>query len=334
MKNVAYREEIMFRVGIVGAGKIAGSMAKTLAGMTDVCFYAIASRSQEKADAFAAQFSAEKSYGSYEEMLQDDQVDLVYIATPHSHHYEHMKLCLQYGRPVLCEKAFTMNADQAKAILKEAEEKKIFVTEAIWTRYMPLRRKLDEILQSGMIGTPQILTANLGYLIMQNERIAKPELAGGALLDVGVYPLNFTSMAFGDDVEEIIGTAVMTPLGVDAQNSMTIRYKDGRMAVLNSSAVCLSDRKGMIFGSNGYLEVENINNPARITVYSTDRIPVASYQAPAQISGYEYQVEACMEALKKGELECPQMPHAETIRMMEWMDGLRRQWNMVYPQER
>lgn len=323
----------MFRVGILGAGRIACSMAKTLAGMTDACCYAIASRTQEKADAFAAQYGAEKAYGSYEEMLADDQVDLVYIATPHSHHYEHMKLCLQYGRPVLCEKSFTMNAAQAKAILAEAEEKKIFVTEAIWTRYMPMRQKLDEILRSGAIGTPQLLTANLGYLIMDKERIAKPELAGGALLDVGVYPLNFASMAFGDDVEEITGTAVMTPLGVDAQNSMTIRYRDGRLAVLNSSAVCLSDRRGVIFGSEGYLEVENINNPGRITVYNTDRIPTATYQAPAQITGYEYQVEACMEALKEGRLECPQMPHQETVRMMEWMDGLRSRWHMVYPQE-
>ena len=161
----------------------------------------------------------------------------------------------------------------------------------------------------------------------------KPELAGGALLDVGIYPLNFAAMAFGTDVKSIVGTAVLTELGVDAQNSMTLVYEDGRMAVLNSSAMGLSDRRGVIYGDKGFVEVENINNCEGIRVYDVNRNLVAAYETPKQISGYEYEVEACVRAIENGDLECPEMPHEETLRMMRWMDELRRQWGMVYPME-
>lgn len=162
----------------------------------------------------------------------------------------------------------------------------------------------------------------------------RPELAGGALLDVGIYPLNFASMVFGDEVESITGTAVMTETGVDAQNSITITYKDGRMAVLCSSAMGLSDRRGIIYGDNGFIEVENINNCEAIKVYDRSRNLIASYDTPKQISGYEYEVEACLRAIREGALECPEMPHEETLRMMRWMDELRRQWGLVYPMEK
>ena len=155
----------------------------------------------------------------------------MYIATPHSHHYEHIKLCLNHGKHVLCEKSFTVNESQAREVLEMAREKKLLLTEAIWTRYMPMRKTLDDVLSVGVIGRPYMLTANLGYIISGKARIMRPELAGGALLDVGIYPLNFASMVFGDEVESITGTAVMTETGVDAQNSITITYKDGRMAV-------------------------------------------------------------------------------------------------------
>ena len=156
---------------------------------------------------------------------------------------------------------------------------------------------------------------------------------GGALLDLGVYTLNFASMVFGDDVEKITGTAVKNDAGMDMQNSMTLTYKDGKMAVLNSTAMGLSDRKGTIYGDKGFIEVLNINNCEEIRVYDLKRNLVAAYDRPEQISGYEYEVEACVYAIRRGETECRQMPHEESLCMMRWMDELRRQWGVTFPME-
>lgn len=321
------------KIGIMGLGRIAEVMSKTLSKMDGVECYGAASRSLERATAFAEKFGFTKAYGSYEEMVQDKEVELIYVATPHSHHYENMMLCLNYNKPVLCEKSFTVNAKQAREVLALAKEKNVFVGEAIWTRFIPMRKILDEVIASGTVGKPQMLTANLGYVMMQKERIGKPELAGGALLDVGIYTLNFASMIFGNNPKEITGTAVMTSTGVDAQNSITFTYEDGKMAVLNSSATCLSDRKGIVYCEQGFIETHNINNCEKICVYNLKRELIQEYDAPAQISGYEYEVIEAMKAIKEGRIECEEMPHAETICMMEWMDALREQWHMKYPME-
>ena len=190
-----------YKIGIIGCGHIAEKMAATINGMQEAESYAVASRSIEKAQAFATKWNFSKAYGSYEELVTDSEVDLVYIATPHSHHYEHARLCIMNGKPVLCEKSFTANAHQAEELIRLAEEKNIFITEAIWTRYMPLSVKMKELLDEGVIGKPYTLSANLGYVIADKDRIAKPELAGGALLDIGVYTLNFAAMAFGSDIK-------------------------------------------------------------------------------------------------------------------------------------
>ena len=323
----------MVKMGIIGAGRIAGFMGRTLQGMDTVGRYAIAARDYERAKAFAEKYGFEKAYGSYEEMVKDPEVDLVYIATPHSHHYDHVKLCLEHGKHVLCEKAFTVNEGQARELFAMAKERGLLLTEAIWTRYMPMRKTLEEVLASGIIGNPYMLTANLSYIIDHKERIKKPELAGGALLDIGIYTLNFASMAFGEDIERITGTATFNEYGMDMQENITILYRDGRMAALNSSARSLSDRRGIIYGDKGYIETENINNCEGIKVFDTERRLVASYETPEQITGYEYEVEACVHAIEQGELECPQMPHEETLRMLRWMDELRRQWGVTFPME-
>lgn len=327
----------MIHIAILGAGRIAGTMAETLNGMKekDVRFscYAVAARDLARSEAFAEKYGFEKAYGSYEEMLRDKTVDLVYIATPHSHHYAHIKLCLEHGKHVLCEKAFTVNASQAREVLGLAEEKGLLLTEAIWTRYMPMREMLNEVLASGEIGEISTLTANLGYAITHKERLVRPELAGGALLDVGIYPLNFSVMAFGKKIERIESSVVMTDTGVDAQESITIHYKDGKMAVLNASMRGISDRRGIIYGEKGYVEVENINNPQSITVYDSNYQPIRTIHCPKQVTGYEYEVISCLDAIEAGRIECPQMPHEETIWMMELMDGLRSAWGLSYPCE-
>ncbi len=320
-------------VAILGAGGIGATMAQTLNKMKTARCYAVGSRSKDKAAEFAKKYGCKKSYGSYEELVADKKVDLVYIATPHSEHYEHARLCIENGKAVLCEKAFTANAAQAEELIALAKEKNVLITEAIWTRYMPMLQTIKEVLNSGVIGVPTMLTANLGYVINGVSRLTDPALAGGALLDVGVYTINFASMIFGTEVKKLSSVCTYTKSGVDEQNSITMVFEDGKMAVLNSSMLSLSDRKGIIHGTKGFAVIENINNFDNMTVYDSSYNKVEKYNRPKQISGYEYEVEACAKALQNGEIECPQMPHAETIRVMKLMDSLRYEWGIKYPFE-
>ncbi len=321
-------------MAILGCGNIAGLMAETIRSMSGVRAYAVASRSLNKAVDFAKQNGFKKAYGSYEELLQDKKVDLVYIATPHSEHYANAKLCISYGKPVLCEKAFTVNAGQAEELFRLAEEKNVFITEAMWIRYMPMYQTIKEVLDSRIIGDPTMLTANLGYNIRWVKRLIDPELAGGALLDVGVYPLNFACMMFGHDILRMDAHCTYTETGLDEQDSITLIYKDGRMAVLNASMLGVSDRMGVIQGSKGYMVIENINNFETLTVYDNAYNKLKTYKRPKQKTGYEYEVSACLKALKEGWLECPEMPHAETLRMMRLMDAVRRRMGVTYPMEK
>lgn len=322
------------RIGIIGAGWIAGVMADTINRMQDSVLYAISARNMERAQKFADKYGAEKAYGSYEDMLCDDNVELVYIATPHSHHYEHMKMCIEHHKPVLCEKAFTMNATQAREIKKLAQDKNVYVAEAIWTRYMPSRKMIDEALASGIIGKPCIVTCNLAYDIDGKERIMSPCLAGGALLDVGVYGLNFITMHLGKDIERIESSVMMTDTGIDGQECITLMFKNKIMAVTTHSIFGRSDRKGIIYGEKGYIVVENINNPQEINIYDTSDKLIKHMDVPLQISGYEYEVMEAEECIRKGRIESSSMPLDESIYMMDMMDCLREKWGLVYPQEK
>lgn len=322
------------KIAIMGTGNIAKTMARTIKRMKDVKVYAVASRDLTRAEAFAKEFGVKKAYGSYEEMVCDSKIDLVYIATPHSEHYANMKLCIENKLPVLCEKAFTANAEQAEEILNMAKAEKVFVAEAMWTRYMPLLTDIKGLLSSGIIGKTSMLTCNLGYNISGVPRMTEPTLAGGALLDLGVYTLNFAAMMFGSDIVKTTSSCTLTASGIDASDSITLTYQDGKMAVLNSTMLGISDRRGIIYGTNGYMEIENINNFESVTVYDLNRNVVKKINAPKQITGYEYELMACLDALSKDSLECWEMPHSEILRIMKQMDGLREAWGIVYPFEK
>lgn len=322
------------KVGILGAGRIAAIMADTISKMKAVECYGVASRSMEKAMEFASLHNVTKPYGSYEEMLADKDLELVYIATPHPFHFEHAKMCIDAGKPVLVEKPFCVNAKEAEELLAYAEEKNVFISEAMWIRYMPMYETIMKVLNSGVIGEPKMITANLAYPMLHKERLLKPELAGGALLDVGIYPLNFADMVSGSEVRDIQSAAVMTADGVDAHDSITIRYENGSMAVLNTSMQTVSDRKGIIQGTAGVMIIENINNFESLTVYDKDYKKKVFKKAPKQISGYEYEIEACKKALKRKKKECEQMPHQVTMKMMKQMDLIREQIGLVYPFEK
>lgn len=321
-------------VGIIGAGNIAETMARTLKGMKHVTCYAVAARDMDRAEIFAKKFGFKKAYGSYEEMLKDDKVELVYVSTPHSHHFEHAKLCIDYGRPVLCEKAFCANASQTEELLSYARKKGVFITEAIWTRYMPFAKTMRDVLESGIIGEPKLLSANLSYPVSGNARMVEPELAGGSLLDLGVYTLHFAAMMLGKAVKAISAVCTYTETGVDEQDSITLIFEDGKMAVLNCTMLAVGDRKGIIQGTKGYMVIENINNFESLTVFDNNHKKVASYKRPKQITGYEYEVEACVEAVQKGWLEYPDIPHEETLRIMRQMDEIRASLGVRYPFEK
>ena len=322
------------KIGVLGTGGIVAAVAPTIKKLEETECYAIASRTLERAEEAAAEYGFKKAYGSYEELVNDPEVELVYIATPHSRHFEDMKLCIEHGKHVLCEKAFTLNAAQTREIRHLAAEAGVYVAEAIWTRYMPSRKMIQEVLDSGIIGNVRTLTANLSYKINQNRRCIEPELAGGALLDIGIYGLNFTVMHFGTEIEKIESSVQFTDTGVDGMETITIFYKDGRMAVLTHGIYARSDRKGIFYGEKGYIVVENINNPQSISVFDAEDHLLQHIDVPEQISGYEYQFEECIDKIESGELESRSMPMDDTIFAMEVMDIIRKQWGLVYPQEK
>jgi predicted dehydrogenase len=328
------KEGQKMKIGILATGKIAHTMAQTLTKMRGVEKYAIASRTLEKAQEFQKEMNFEKAYGSYEELCLDPEVELVYIASPHSEHYSNMKMCIEHHKPILCEKSFCVNYKQAKEVLDLAEDKKVFCTEAIWTRYMPSRKMIDDLIASGIIGDVYLVVANLGYPIKHNPRIVNPKLGGGSLLDVGVYPINFAQMVYKEFPETINGFCTYTNTGVDETDSYILSYKDKKQAYLYASMDGVSDRKGIIYGTGGYIKVININNPERIEVY-LDRSgkPHKVYKVPKQISGYEYQVSESIKCIQENEIQSEFMSHEETLNILKIMDKLREEMKIVYPFE-
>ena len=320
------------RVGIIGAGWIAEKAAITLNGLADCEAYAIASRSKEKAEAFAETWKMRKAYGSYSELIADPSVDLMYVATPHSHHYDVTREALLADKPCLVEKAFMANYRQAKEIVDLARERKVFLAEAIWTRYQPVVKMMRDLISS-RIGTPRLVTATLGYSMGDKPRIMRPDLCGGALLDLGVYALNFVRMFFDADIVSITSQCVKSQTGMDLTNAMTLVLSDGVLCNLQSSAACVGDNIGVIAGTDGNLIIDNINNPQKITVNGPDRTYIETIPVPQQITGYEYQFIACRQALIDGLLEPKEMPLNETLYIMQLMDDFRQKWGVKYPMD-
>lgn len=326
------KEQIM-RVGIIGTGWIAEKAAITLGGLQQCEAYAVGSRTSEKAEAFANKWNIPKAYGSYSELIADPDVDLIYVGTPHSHHYDVTREALLAGKPCLVEKAFMANHRQAAEIVKIAHEQKVFLAEAIWTRYQPAVTIVRDLISSGRIGTPRLVTATLGYFMGDKPRIMRADLCGGALLDLGVYALNFVRMFFPSDILSIESQCVKSKTGMDLTNAISLVLADGILANVQSSASCVGDNIGVIAGTDGNLIIDNINNPQKITVNTHDREFVEDIHVPKQITGYEYQFVACREALIEGLLEPREMPHEETLYIMQLMDDLRMKWGVHYPMD-
>lgn len=314
-------------VGILGLGRIARTMAYTVQHMEESTAYAVASRNLGKAEAFAKEFEFAHAYGSYEEMLNDPKVELVYIATPHSFHYEQAKMCLEHGKHVLCEKAFTEHAYQAEEIFKLADEKHLFIMEAQMVPFMPMAKTLQKLIADKVIGEPMNLMARLSYEMTKKERVMKPELAGGALLDIGIYTINIANLVFGTDVKRVTSHAIMTDTGVDGQFTINMEYPGGKLATLMCSVYTTCDRIGVIGGTKGYIEIQNINHLEAIRVYNDQRELTATYERPAQINEFEHELRAAIKAIEAGKTECEEVSHGETLRILRLMDSLREEWN-------
>ena len=214
-----------------------------------------------------------------------------------------------------------------------SESKGVFLSEAFWTRFIPARRMVEDVLAKGTIGQVTSMMVQFGIALEHRERLVKPELAGGALLDLGVYTINFARMFAGSEVKNISSAAVLSPEGVDWANNVTLTFENGCLAILHSNMRSNTHNSGIIYGKEGRIEVNNTNNFDSIKVFNKDGALIQDLAIPEQITGYEYEVLACMKAISEGKLECEEMPHSETLRMMEIMDEARAQWGMKYPGE-
>ncbi len=321
------------KFGILGAGHMAERMADTVRQMKDVELYAAASRTEEKAREFAERYGAVKYYGSYEALMEDAEVELIYIATPNHLHYQQARACIQHGKPVLLEKPFTLNERQAQALIDLAEMHQVFLCEAMWVRFMPLMHQLKREIEKGRIGEVTAVTADIGYDLREKERLNRLDMGGGALLDVGVYPVTFALQILGKEIDNISTSMVRMGSGVDAQEFVNLVYTNGAVAGLYATMLSNTDKQGKIYGTDGYIVVDDINNYFCYRVYSTKGELLETVERPEQISGLEYEVQACADALRNRRLECPQMSHGDTLFLMRVLDTVRRTWDMQFPQE-
>lgn len=327
-------ENKKFKFAILGTGEIAGHMAKAINALNGVEAYAVASRSIERAQEFADEWKFTKAYGSYEELVADGEIDLVYVATPHAMHYDNARLAVEHGRNVLVEKAFTANADMAKKLIALAEEKGVFLSEAMWTRFMPSLKTIRDIIASGRIGEVDFVEADFSIPISHIKRLYDPELAGGALLDLGVYTLTFASLFLGDEVKEVRSRCIKYKTGVDGTDHIEITFADGRKAFLRTSMLTGYTNEGNINGTKGRIQVFNINKFEKINVYDEDGKLVEEIIPEFMVNGYEYEVMACIKAIEAGQKECEEMPHSVTLHIMEQMDELRNAWGVEFPFEK
>ena len=321
------------RWGILSTGVIAKNFAQTVAQMNgETSVLAVASRTKESADAFADSFGIERRYDSYEALANDPDVDIVYVATPHSRHYEDMKLMLEHGKHVMCEKSFTVDAQQAKEIFALAKEKNLFVMEAFWTKMLPVYREVERVIASGAIGEICAITAQYGYTTAREARKFVPELAGGTLLDIGVYAIGFACMFLGYEYDSIQSNLIMNSAGTDAIDAMVLRKGDA-IAQLTTAIGAQMTVFGGIYGTKGHIDVPEFKNPQKITVCVDGQEPYDIVR-PFEVNGFEYEIREAMACVREGRQASSLMTPEQSIKTMAIMDEIRRQDNLVFPFEK
>ncbi|MBN1409247.1 MAG: Gfo/Idh/MocA family oxidoreductase [Spirochaetales bacterium] len=316
------------RFGILGCGNIARIFSADLKRLPSAALYACGSRSLEKALAFKEKEGAEKAYGSYEELVNDPDVDVVYIASPHSHHSEHTLLALEAGKHVLCEKPVAVNLHEARLMAEKAREKNLFLMEAMWMRFLPVINKVEKWIEEGLIGDVLRLTADLGFYFPFDpaSRLYDPDLAGGALLDVGVYPLHLAALFLGTDPVDMKVQSCMSRTGVDEQTVLTLKYARGSLAVLSCAINCNTHCETRIDGTRGTVLMKEFWKASEATLMIPGSEPVKYSARP----GYDYQAGEVIRCLAAGRTESRIMPLDESLAVMKMVDEAREQVGLKY----
>ncbi|MGB7539216.1 MAG: Gfo/Idh/MocA family oxidoreductase [Anaerolineales bacterium] len=323
------------RWGILGTGGIARKFAEALALLPDARMTAVGSRTQASADSFGAKWKIPHRHGSYAALMADPEVDAVYIATPHTLHRENALGCLSAGKAVLCEKPFTINARQAEEVIALARKKKIFLMEAMWTRFLPVYVKMRNLLAEGAIGDVRQVQADFGIHAEFDPKDRKfdPALGGGALLDLGVYPVSLSSMVFGGAPRRLVSVASLGATGVDEQSAAVMEFSAGRLAIISCALRFASPQEAHIIGTGGRIRI----HPAwwhsdTITLSRAGRAD-ETVTIPNLGNGYAHEAVEVMECLRGGKLESRVMPLDETLRILQTLDAIRAEWGLKYPGE-
>ncbi|MFM1974558.1 MAG: hypothetical protein RL524_545 [Actinomycetota bacterium] len=322
-----------FRWAIIGTGGIARAFTEDLKRLEDHEVVAVGSRNIETAEDFAAQFPGVTPYGSYEELIEVD-ADAVYVATPHPMHYENTLLAMQAGKPVLCEKAFTLNAHQARSLVSYSRDNKIPLMEAMWSRFLPHLQKISSIISEGELGEITSIAADHGQYIPfeRAPRLWEPALGGGALLDLGIYPLTLAHLVLGMP-SSIHAEATLTEQGVDLNTSMLLRYSTGAHALLSCTMASRGSVSAMIAGDRARIEIDgSFYAPTSFRVITRDGV-TTEYPNLYQGIGLREEAAEFARVIRSGEIESPLMTHQGSIELMEIMDSIRHQIGVKYPQE-
>ena len=322
------------RWGILGTGWIANEFAQGLVQLADAELVAVGSRTAGSANRFADRFQVPRRHSTYQALAEDPGVDVIYVATPNPMHREHCLLCLASGKPVLCEKPFALNAGEAAEMIQTAREKGVFLMEAMWTRFFPLMAKVRTLVNEGAIGEVQMLVADLciHFDFDPTDRRYAPELGGGALLDLGVYPLSFASMIMGSP-SRITATAHLGETGVDEQAGIVLVYKGGRVSTLYTSIRVDSPVEAILLGTRGRIRIHDWwIHPHRLTLDPSGQESTV-IEMPYVGNGYQFEAAEVMACLRAGKLESDLLPLDETLSIVETMDTIRAQWGLRYPGE-
>jgi dihydrodiol dehydrogenase / D-xylose 1-dehydrogenase (NADP) len=327
-------QERIVNWGILGPGRIAHTFAQGCQATMGSKIYAVASRDAARAESFAAWYQIPKVYTDYQDMLDDPQVDMVYVATPHRFHHEQVLLCLQAGKSVLCEKPLTVNALQAEELIKTAKERNAFLMEALWTRFLPIYGVIHKWLNGGIIGKIWLMRSTFGYQASKDpaERWFNPELAGGSLLDLGVYNINISQWVMGKAPDSFQVYGQLAESGVDEMIAAMLWYKDGTVSQFSCNFVTNDINDFTIYGEYGNIRIHPGFHAASTATLVTENEEL-TIKNPIKASGFEYEIEEAMQCYLNGKLESPIMPLAQTLQNMELMDGIRRQLGVVYPFE-
>ena len=326
------------RWGILAPGGIAHAFADAVAVGTASSVVAVGSRSLERAKDFADEFGIPRAHGSYQDLVADPEVDAVYVASPHSEHRDHALLAIEAGKPVLVEKAFTRSAAQAREVLAAASERGLLVVEAMWSRFLPHYDVVRHVVETGLIGELVTVFADHGQRLYPDgpARLSQPELAGGALLDLGVYPVSFADLVLGAP-SSVSAHGTLTPLGVDATTTVTVSGDGGAQGLLSCTMAGVTPCTAVVAGTEARLELSGAFYGAGSTIRLVDRHNETIDERPGglgdDVRGFSYEAAEFARCLVAGETESPLMPHATTLRVMETMDDVRRQVGVVYPGE-